>query len=111
MRFAVSLLFFLALTGCTALVVGGAAVGAYQLGKDERPAEVVATDTTITGKIKAKYVADSIVSVFNIGVHTYEGVVTLTGTVGGHIARDQAYDLARHTSGVKTVTNQIVVGE
>lgn len=111
MRLSVVLLSLLMLTGCTALVVGGAAVGGYQLGKDERPPSVVASDSAITGKIKAKYVADSIVSVFNISVRTYEGKVTLSGTVGSYVARDQAFDLAKHTTGVQTVTNQIVVEE
>lgn len=109
MRLAFILMSFLALTGCTALVVGGAAVGGYQLGKDERPAGVVASDSAITTKIKGKYVADSMVSVFNIGVRTYEGKVTLSGTVSSSVARDQAIDLAKNTAGVKTVTNQIVV--
>ena len=109
MRYLVILLSVLLLSGCTALVVGGAAVGGYQLGKDEREPGVVASDSAITSKIKAKYVADSLVSVFNIGVRTYEGKVTLSGTVGSHVARDQALDLARSTSGVRTVTNQIVV--
>lgn len=109
MRYAAILLSVLMLSGCTALVVGGAAVGGYQLGKDERPAGVVASDSAITSKIKARYVADSIVSVFAIGVRTYEGKVTLSGTVGSRVARDQALDLAKSTEGVKTVTNQIVV--
>ena len=111
MRIALVILSSLTLMGCTALVVGGAAVGGYQLGKDERSPSVVASDSAITSKIKAKYVADSIVSVFNIGVRTYEGRVTLSGTVGSFVARDQAMDLAKSTSGVRTVTNQIVVEE
>jgi len=101
----------LALTGCTALVVGGAAVGGYQLGKDERPPSIVASDSAITSKINAKYVADSVVSVFNISVRTYEAKVTLSGTVGSFVARDRALDLAKSTAGVITVTNQIVVKE
>ena len=109
MRYLVILMSVLLLSGCTALVVGGAAAGGYQLGKDERKPSVVASDSAITSKIKAKYVADSLVSVFNIGVRTYEGKVTLSGTVGSHVVRDQALDLARSTSGVRTVTNQIVV--
>jgi len=109
MRYAVISLSFLLLGGCTALVVGGAAVGGYQLGKDERQPGVVASDSAVTSKIKAKYVADSIVSVFKISVRTYEGKVTLSGTVGSHVARNQALDLAKSTTGVKTVTNQIIV--
>lgn len=99
----------LALGGCAAAMVGGAAVGGYQLGKDERPAPVVASDAAITTKIKGKYVADSVVSVFNISVRTWEGTVTLTGTVGSYIARDQAEAIAKETRGVKAVNNQIVV--
>ncbi len=109
MRYTLAILPLLMLSGCTALVVGGAAAGGYQVGKDERQAGVVASDSAITSNIKAKYVADSIVSVFNISVHTYDGKVTLSGTVGSFVARDQAVDLAKSTAGVKTVTNQIVV--
>jgi osmotically-inducible protein OsmY len=42
-------------------------------------------------------------------VRTYEGTVTLTGTVGSFVARDQAGRIAKQTSGVKNVNNQIVV--
>ena len=109
MRLGITLFTLILLSGCTALVVGGAAVGGYQLGKDERPASVVASDSTITTKIKSKYVVDSIVSVFGIGVRTYEGTVTLTGSVSSYVARDQAGSIAKSTSGVTIVNNQIVV--
>jgi hyperosmotically inducible protein len=99
----------LILNGCTAMMVGGAAVGGYQLGKDERAPGVVASDSAITTKIKGKYAADSVVSVFNIGVKTWEGTVTLSGTVGSYIARDQAESIAKGTGGVKAVNNHIVV--
>ncbi len=109
MRFAILVLALILLSGCTALVVGGAAAGAYQLGKDEREPAVVASDSTITTKIKAKYSADEVVSVFDISVRTYEGIVTLTGAVGSFVARDNAGKIAKETKGVKTVNNQIVV--
>ncbi len=109
MRTLTALLALLVLSGCTALVVGGAGVAAYQIGKDERSASVVAKDSAITAKIKGKYTSDEIVNVFNIGVRTYEGVVTLTGTVGSIAARNRAIDLARETGGVKTVDDQIKI--
>ena len=109
MRILLILLVGLMVSGCTALMVGGAAVGGYQVGKDERPASVVAADSAVTTKIKGKYVADSVVSVFNIGVRTYEGTVTLTGTVGSMIARNQAEAIAKGTKGVKAVNNLIEV--
>ncbi len=109
MRWMLVLMSMFVLSGCTALAVGGAAAAGYQLGKDERPPGVVASDGAITTKIKGKYVADSIVSVFNIGVRTWEGTVTLSGTVGSYVAREQAETLARETNGVKAVNNQITV--
>ena len=108
MRFGITVLALFLLSGCTALVVGGAAGGGYQV-KDERNPEVVASDSAITSEIKGKYGADSAVSVFNISVRTYGGIVTLTGTVGSYVARDQAGRLARETKGVVVVNNQIVV--
>lgn len=109
MRFSVVLLSLLVLSGCTALVVGGAANGGYQRGGNERPASVVESDSAITTRIRARYAADSIVSVFNISIRTWDGIVTLSGTVGGYAARDQAVTLAKHTSGVKAVNSQIIV--
>ncbi len=109
MRIGLILLLSLSLAGCTALMVGGAAAVGYQVGKDERTASVVASDSAITTKIKGKYVGDSVVSVFNIGVRTYEGTVTLSGTVGSIAARDRAVSLARATDGVRAVNNQIII--
>ena len=70
MRLMVVVLMLLSLSGCTAMLIGGAAVGGYQLGKDDREPAVVASDSAITTKIKGKYVADSIVSGFERGGHT-----------------------------------------
>ena len=109
MRILLIVLVGLITSGCTAMMVGGAAVGGYQVGKDERPAGVVAADSAITTKIKGKYVADSVVSVFSIGVRTYNGTVTLTGTVGSVTARNQAETIAGGTKGVKAVNNLITI--
>ncbi|MEJ2258046.1 MAG: BON domain-containing protein [Woeseiaceae bacterium] len=97
------------LSGCTALAIGGAGVVGYQLGKDERPPNVVASDSAITSKIKGKFVADDVVSVFDIGVRTYEATVTLSGAVGSYNARRRAESLARETGGVRAVNNQITI--
>ena len=109
MRHLVLLTMIFALSGCTALVVGGAATAAYQIGKDEREPNVIAADAGITSKIKGKYAVDSVVSVFGIGVRTYEGKVTLSGTVSSYVARDVAVTLAKNTGGVTSVENQITV--
>jgi hyperosmotically inducible protein len=102
MRKFVLLMFTLALAGCTAVVVGGNGAG-----NSERTASVVATDSAITTKIKGKLAADDIVSIFVIGVRTYKGTVTLSGSVGSIAARNRAAQIARETSGVTAVNNQI----
>lgn len=109
MRLVATLLILVLMSACTALVVGGAAVGGYQPGKDEREPAVVASDSAITAMIKGQFVADTTVGVFNISVRTYEGSVTLTGAVGNYVTRDQAGRIAKGTKGVKSVNNQIVV--
>ena len=108
MRAILILLVSLALTGCTAMMVGGGASG-QRTGDDGRTASVAAADSAITTKIRSKYVADSVVNVFNIGIRTYRGTVTLTGTVGSILARDRAASLARQTDGVRVVNNQIMI--
>lgn len=108
MRSTLLLVLLMMLSGCTALMVGGG-TGAYEHRKDDRPASVVTSDSAITSKIKGKYAADSVVSVFDIGVRTYEGTVTLTGRVGSYAARNQAHALAKGTGGVVAVNNQIVI--
>lgn len=109
MRKLIILSFLFALSGCTALAIGGAGVGGYQPGKDERPPSVVASDSAITSKIKGKFVADDVVSVFSIGVRTYDATVTLSGAVGSYNARQRAESLARATGGVRAVNNQITI--
>ena len=106
MRLGITVLLLLLMSGCTALVVGGGSAGGYQ---DARKPEVVASDSAITTEIKGKYGADSAVSMFDIGVRTHSGIVTLTGMVANYVARDQAGRIAKATTGVTAVNNQIVV--
>ncbi len=111
MRTLMVLVLSFAVCGCTSMMLGGGAAGGYQVDKDQRPAGVVASDSAITTKIKGKYAADSVVSVFNIGVRTWEGTVTLSGTVSSYIARDHAESIAKSTGGVKAVNNHIVIAD
>lgn len=109
MRFGIVVIAVFLLSGCTALVVGGASKGGYQAGKDERNSAVLAADSAITSEIRARFGADSAVNMFNINVRTYKGIVTLTGSVGNYVARNQAGSIAKASTGVEIVNNQIVV--
>lgn len=106
MRAPLFLLSLMVLSGCSALAVGGSS-GGYQQGNTERSSSVVASDNSITASIRAEFAKDSRTSGFNIGVRTYKGTVTLTGSVGSLAAREQAVRLARTTGGVAAVNNQI----
>ncbi len=106
---AVLLLGGLLTVGCVPLVVGGAAVGGYYLGKDDRDAAQIAEDSSITAKVKSRFIGDKYVDAFDINVDTYENAVTLHGNVTNTIAREQAGKLAAAVSGVQSVDNQIKV--
>lgn len=95
------------LTACVPVVVGGAAVGGYYIGKDEREPGVIASDGRITTAVKSRLIADKYVDGLAINVDTYEGVVTLRGEVSSSLPREQAERLAASVEGVKSVRNEI----
>ncbi|NNF60227.1 MAG: BON domain-containing protein [Gammaproteobacteria bacterium] len=104
-----ALIVCIALQGCTALVIGGAAAGGYVVGKDERPVGTIIDDGTITAAVKTRLIRSKYVQAGQVDVDTREGVVTLNGTVGSYIAKEQAEVLAMNTSGVRTVENRLEV--
>ena len=65
------------------------------------------TDTGLTTKVKAKFVADDLVKAAQIEVATKNGVVTLTGNVDSEDAKNRALELARSTTGVASVVDMI----
>ena len=67
------------------------------------------TDARITARVKEELAADVGLGSYSFSVRTYSGSVVLGGTVDGHVAREQAGRVAKAVSGVKSVTNQIVV--
>ena len=66
-------------------------------------------DAAITAAVKSKLLADSLVGGLKIDVDTRDGVVSLTGSVKSQADKDQALRLARETSGVKDVQDNLVV--
>lgn len=96
------------LNGCVPAVIGGAAVGAYFVGTDDRPVKTIASDGSITSEINARMIKDSRLSALRINVDTYEGAVTLSGTVHNEEAVWAAEDIARHVRGVRAIQNNII---
>jgi hyperosmotically inducible periplasmic protein len=86
----------LAGTGC-AVVRDQESVGAY------------VDDTALTTRVKAKFAADKTVSAMSISVETLKGVVQLSGFAKSGEEKAMAERLARDTSGVTGVRNDIIV--
>ena len=66
-------------------------------------------DTKITTAVKAKLAADRVKNLVNVGVETNDGVVRLYGKVPTPEDKFEAERVARRTSGVRDVTNELRV--
>ena len=89
-----------------AVILGTAlAAGCSHLG--DKSAGATIDDAAIVTKVKAKFVADSTVKAMDIKVNAYEGVVQLSGFANSPAEAQRAEILARETSGVKSVKNDI----
>jgi hyperosmotically inducible protein len=67
------------------------------------------TDPGVTAAVKAKLAADDMVKAYKIDVDTTSGVVTLSGTVDTAEAKTRAVRVARTTTGVTDVQDQLSV--
>lgn len=95
----------------TALAFTLLAVFALGACSTTEPAGQQVDDAALTTKVKAKLTADPDVNPFEIDVDTTDGVVTLRGRVEESSDRRVAGRLARETEGVRSVRNEITVGE
>jgi hyperosmotically inducible protein len=66
-------------------------------------------DAAITTKIKAAFMAESMIDSLNISVDTINGIVTLTGTTNSLESSKKAEEIAGVVSEVSQVINQIVI--
>jgi len=77
-------------------------------GEHAAGAGMSASDLAILSKIKTRYVAEDVIGA---RVEVRDGVVTLTGNVENAQIRVRAENIARATSGVKSVNNMIEVSQ
>jgi hyperosmotically inducible protein len=94
------------LAGCTALVVGGAPAGGHET---TRSGAQTSHDAAITSSINSRYVNDALVDALAIRVTTWQGVVTLQGSVRSQAAAARAVELARSTPNVRQVVSRLTV--
>ena len=67
------------------------------------------SDAGITTKVKSKLAQDDTVKASQVNVDTKDKVVTLTGTVDTDAAKSRAVELARDTTGVRDVVDNLSV--
>ena len=96
-------------TGCFWIVLGGAGAAGYEIGKDDRSVGTKFDDASITAGVKTRFINDAQVDALNINVDTYEGVVTLNGSVPSKSVEHRAVQIARSVKGVKGVVSKLVL--
>lgn len=77
--------------------------------RDQQTVGSYIDDATLTTRVKAKLAENTTVSALAIKVETLQGVVQLSGFAKSATERTMAETLARSTSGVKGVRNDIIV--
>lgn len=82
-----------------------------QLKVGNKQAKSGASDDAVTADVSAKYQRDDTLRHTDIGVTTTNGVVTLDGNVQSEDERQRAIDIARRSTGVKQVDDNLQVVE
>ena len=99
----------LPLSGCVAVVAGGAAAGGYYVGQDERSLGEITDDTVITAKVKALLIKEESIKALDINVDTRNRIVTLHGQVHTEAEKSLAIQIARDTKGVVDVIPNLAI--
>ena len=81
----------------------------YKSAVQQRQAKQAASDSTITTKIKSKYLVEKNFRSFRVSVETKDNIVVLSGFVENESTRKRAEQIAYEVSGVKAVKNALVV--
>lgn len=76
-------------------------------GSTHRTAGTYVDDSAITAKVKSKMIGDSVVKAHEINVDTFQGNVQLNGFVDNDQQKQRAEEIARNTSGVVNVQNNL----
>ena len=81
----------------------------YKSKVQQKEAKQVASDSTITSKIKSKYLVEKNFKSFKVSVETKDGIVVLSGFVDNQSTKTRAGQIAAGVKGVKSVSNGLVV--
>ncbi len=81
----------------------------YKSAVQQKETKRVARDSTITSKIKSKYLLEKNFKSFDVSVETKDGVVVLSGFVDNAATKIRAGQIAAKVKGVKSVSNGFIV--
>lgn len=99
-----------ALSGCTAMLLGGGNSDSTRLGGDSRTSAQVARDNAIASTVRNRLIDDAVLGRYDLRVDTVNGRVILHGTVGSYEARERAIRLAGAVEGVERVDSRLRIG-
>jgi hyperosmotically inducible periplasmic protein len=99
----------LTLALAAALVATLGATSGCAVARKQETVGAYVDDAALTTRVKAKFAADPTVSAMAISVETLKGTVQLAGFAKSSDERMMAEKLARETSGVVAVRNDIAV--
>jgi osmotically-inducible protein OsmY len=91
-----------------AIALAGA-LGACSVARDQQSVGSYVDDAAITAEIKSKMASDNDVAATAISVETLNGVTQLSGFAKSQAEKERAAAIARGTSGVRAVRNDIIV--
>ena len=81
----------------------------FKSAQQQKETKRVASDSSITSKIKSKYLVEKNFKSFAVSVETMKGVVVLSGFVDSEEVKARAEAIAKSVSGVQSVSNGLVV--
>lgn len=93
----------------TALTATLAATSGCAVTRNQETVGAYVDDAALTTRVKSKFAADPTVSAMAISVETLKGTVQLSGFAKSYEEKAMAEKLARETSGVVAVRNDIAV--
>ena len=103
---------FATLTLVTTLTLGGLLAGSITACTSSRTSESTGEyidDSVISNKVRGEIVGDKDLSIFQIDVEAYKGIVQLSGFVNSQAAKNRAGTVAAGVKGVKQVRNNLIV--
>jgi len=99
----------LTLALAAALVATLGATSGCAVARKQETVGAYVDDAALTTRVKAKFAADPTVSAMSISVETLKGTVQLSGFAKNSDEKIMAEKLARETSGVVAVRNDIAI--